>query len=315
MEVPVSEKVLVGLNSLDDAGVYLLDEQTALIQSLDFFTPIVNDPYIFGQVAAANAFSDIYAMGGTPITALNIVCFPITKMDKKILRNILEGGVEKIREAGAVLIGGHSLKDTEVKYGLAVSGTARPDRILTNSGARPGDRLILTKPLGTGIIGTALQQKKASTRAVEKMMEVMTSLNKAASSCMQQVGVNSCTDITGFGLLGHCTEMMEGSKVGLTIDASTVPLITEVDRYAKEGFIPGGTKSNREFYSRVVEFKSTVPEVLRDILFDAQTSGGLLISVSGGKANRLLKDLHQHGVPEAVIIGKVTDEKGSIQVR
>jgi len=312
--VPVNRKVLVGLDSLDDAGVYLLNENTALIQTLDFFTPIVNDPYVFGQVAAANALSDVYAMGGIPLTVMNIVCFPIDKMDKSVLKNILEGGMEKIREANAVLIGGHSIRDSEIKYGLSVTGTVKPDEMLTNSGARAGDRLILTKPIGTGIIGTALKQNKASLQAVESMIAVMTALNRTASECMRRSGANSCTDITGFGLLGHGCEVMDGSGVGMTIEASAVPLLPEVERYARDGLIPGGTRNNRKFYGKKVSFDQAVPALYHDLLFDAQTSGGLLISVSSRRSKALLKRLHDGGMTRASIIGEITDKKGKILV-
>jgi len=306
----------VGFDHLDDAGVYRLTEDIALVQTTDFFTPIVDDPFSFGQIAAANALSDVYAMGGRPLTAMNLVAFPIEKMNGSILREILRGGYSKIHEAGAILVGGHSIDDPEIKYGLSVTGIVHPDRILTNARARPGDRLILTKPLGTGIIGTALKGEMASQEAVKTITESMTTLNNVAYEVMVEVGVNACTDITGFGLLGHAMEMAIASDVGIAIKSQSVPLFPEAEEYAKMGLVPGGTARNREFCSCRVEISGDISNEKMDILYDAQTSGGLFISVEGEKAQRLLEQLHAKGVKLAAIIGEVIEEpKGRIVLR
>ncbi len=306
----------MGIDHLDDAGVYRLTEDIALVQTTDFFTPIVDDPFSFGQIAAANALSDIYAMGGKPLTAMNVVAFPIEKMNGSILREILRGGYSKINEAGAIIVGGHSIDDPEIKYGLSVTGIVHPDRILTNARARPGDRLILTKPLGTGIIGTALKGEMASQEAVKKITESMTMLNHVAYEVMVEVGVNACTDITGFGLLGHAMEMAIASDVGIAIKSQSVPLFPEAEEYAKMGLVPGGTARNREFFSCRVEISGDISNEKMDILYDAQTSGGLFISVEGEKAQRLLEQLHAKGVQLAAIIGEVIEEpKGRIVLR
>ena len=306
----------MGFDHLDDAGVYRLTEDIALVQTTDFFTPIVDDPFSFGQIAAANSLSDVYAMGGRPLTAMNMVAFPIEKMNGSILREILRGGYSKIHEAGAILVGGHSIDDPEIKYGLSVTGIVHPDRILTNARARPGDRLILTKPLGTGIIGTALKGEMASQEAVKTITESMTTLNNVAYEVMVEVGVNACTDITGFGLLGHAMEMAIASDVGIAIKSQSVPLFPEAEEYAKMGLVPGGTARNREFCSCRVEISGDISNEKMDILYDAQTSGGLFISVEGEKAQRLLEQLHAKGVKLAAIIGEVIEEpKGRIVLR
>ena len=305
--------LLVGFDHLDDAGVYRLTEDIALVQTTDFFTPIVDDPFSFGQIAAANALSDVYAMGGRPLTAMNMVAFPIEKMNGSILREILRGGYSKIHEAGAIIVGGHSIDDTEIKYGLSVTGIVHPDKILTNARARPGDRLVLTKPLGTGIIGTALKGEMASQEAVKKITESMTTLNHVACEVMVEVGVNACTDITGFGFLGHAMEMAIASDVGIAIKSQSVPIFPEAEEYATMGLVPGGTARNREFCSCRVEISGDISNEKMDILYDAQTSGGLLISVEGEKAQSLLEQLHAKGVQPAAIIGEVIEEpKGRI---
>jgi len=299
----------------EDAGVYKLTDDLAIIQTIDFFTPIVDDPYSFGQIAAANALSDVYAMGGKPLTAMNVVCFPIKTMDISILKAILAGGVDKVHEAGVILVGGHSVDDNELKYGLSVSGIVHPERVVLNNGARAGDRLILTKPLGTGIIGTAVKGKVADEDAVAKIVKSMTTLNRKASELMQETGVHACTDVTGFGLLGHAAEMIEGTDVGMAIHSSMVPFFPEAREFAEMGMIPGGLHRNREFRLNMVELAKEVPGYLADILFDPQTSGGLLISVSEPKAPVLLDRMHQEGIAEAAIIGEVIAEpKGKIIV-
>ena len=285
--------------------MYKLSEDLAIVQTVDFFTPIVDDPYTFGQIAAANALSDVYAMGGKPITAMNIVCFPSKTLDISILRDILRGGLEKLREAGVVLIGGHSVDDEELKYGLSVTGTIHPGKVMTKSGAKAGDQLILTKPLGTGIINTAAKGGVASEETIANVTRSMSALNRTASEVMQEIGVNACTDITGFGLLGHACEMIQNSEVGLKIRASSVPIFAEAVEFARMGMIPGGTYRNKEFRSRMVKVADGLPDYMLDILFDPQTSGGLFISVSTPKADILLSGLHKAGVLEAAIVGEV----------
>jgi len=286
-----------------------------LIQTVDFFTPVVDDPYTFGQVAAANALSDVYAMGGTPLTCLNVVGFPIKQMEIDVLRRILRGGLSKIHEAGAVLVGGHSVDDEELKYGLSVTGIVHPDRVVRNNGAKPGDVLILTKPLGTGIIATALKGSLASEAAVARMTASMTSLNKRPSELMQEVGVHGCTDITGFGLLGHALEMARASNVGMVIHAARVPTLAEAEDYAAMGLVPGGSGANRDFASCKVDIQGDASPVLLDILYDPQTSGGLLISLPPKKAEVLLDKLHKGGLTVSAIIGAVVEEpKGRILV-
>jgi selenide,water dikinase len=293
------------MESLDDAGVYKLSDDLAIIQTIDFFTPIVDDPYDFGQIAVANALSDVYAMGGKPLTAMNVVCFPIKKLDISVLKDTLKGGIDKMKEAGVTLVGGHSIDDAELKYGLSVTGIVHPERLVTNSGAKVGDKLILTKPLGTGIISTALKAGKSSKETTAKVTKYMAALNKKASELMQDVGVHACTDITGFGFLGHACQLAQNSQVGIKINFSSVPLFTEVEEFARAGLCPGGLHRNREFYGKMVEFSKQVPDYIQDILFDPQTSGGLLISLAPETAEPLVKKLHKAGVPEAAIVGEV----------
>ncbi len=289
----------------EDAGVYKLTDDLAIIQTIDFFTPIVDDPYSFGQIAAANALSDVYAMGGKPLTAMNIVCFPIKTMNISILRKIMAGGVDKLHEAGVILVGGHSVEDQELKYGFSITGIIHPAKVVLNTGAKVGDRLILTKPLGIGIISTALKGKMADKGTVTRAIKSMVTLNAKASELMQEVGVHTCTDVTGFGLLGHASEMIEGTDVGMLIHSAAVPFFPETKRLAERGFIPGGLHRNREFRLNMVEIAKEVPDYLAEILFDPQTSGGLLISVPEQKAPLLLKKMHQEGIKEAAIIGEV----------
>ena len=299
----------------EDASVYKLTDELAIIQTLDFFTPIVDDPYSFGQIAAANALSDVYAMGGKPLTAMNIVCFPINTMDISILKEIMAGGADKIHEAGAILVGGHSVEDSELKYGLSITGTIHPTKVVLNNGAKRGDRLILTKPLGTGIISTALKNKVASDKAVAQIIKNMTTLNQKASEIMQETGVSACTDITGFGLLGHASEMIEDAGIGLSINSAAVPVFPEVKELAEMGMIPGGLGRNRKFRQNMVEIAKAVPDYLADTLFDPQTSGGLLISVPEPKAAALVERMRKEGVEAAAIIGEVIAEpKGKIIV-
>ena len=294
----------MGLEKADDAGVYKLTDDLAIVQTVDFFTPIVDDPYMFGQIAVANALSDVYAMGGRPLTAMNIVCFPIKTLDISVLRDILRGGIDKLREAGVVLVGGHSVDDPELKYGLSVTGTIHPKRILTKGGARPGDQLILTKRIGTGIITTAAKGRLAGEKAVETVAQSMAALNKTASEVMLQIGVNACTDITGFGLLGHACEMIQDTEVGFKIRSVSVPIFPETLSLARMGMIPGGTARNKEFRAKMVDAVG-LGDVMLDILFDPQTSGGLFMSVGPDKAGLLLSALKEAGVADAAIVGEV----------
>lgn len=291
----------------EDAGVYRLRADLAIIQTVDFFTPIVDDPYTFGQIAVTNALSDVYAMGGRPLTALNIVCFPIRKMDVKILREILRGGLDKMREAGVLLIGGHSVEDDEPKYGLSVTGVIHPEKVLFNRGAKPGDRLILTKPLGTGIVSTALKGGEADPALVARAVACMTTLNRKAAELMTETaGVHACTDVTGFGFLGHALEMIEGSETGMRIRAAAVPFFPGIRRFVEEGTIPGGLIRNRQFREKQIEIGPDCPDWLVDILFDPQTAGGLLIALPEAAAEGLLRKMHVAGIAEAAIVGEVT---------
>jgi selenide,water dikinase len=307
--------LIAGIERAEDAGVYKLSDDLALVQTLDFFTPIVDDPHTFGQVAAVNALSDVYAMGGRPLTAMNIVCFPVDKMDISVLTEILAGGLDKLREAGVALVGGHSVDDPELKYGLSVTGLIHPGKVVFNQGARAGDRLLLTKPLGTGIISTALKGGMAPEAAVEEVVKSMATLNRKASELMVTVEVHACTDITGFGLLGHACEMVEGTDVGMVVRSPAVPYFPEAKELAEMGLAPAGLHRNREFRRGMVEIAETVPDYMTDILFDPQTSGGLLISVPGQEAESLLERMREAGIAQAVIIGEIVEEpKGKIIV-
>lgn len=306
---------MVGLETSDDAGVYQLNDEVALVQTVDFFTPIVDDPFTFGQIAAANALSDVYAMGGTPLTALNLVAFPIKALSLSILKEILRGGLSKMEEAGVALIGGHTVEDPEVKYGLSVTGIVHPNKILTNAKAKVGDQLVLTKPLGTGIISTALKGGMASEDAVKRMVESMITLNRKASEKMRTFGANACTDITGFSFIGHALEMAIASQVGMVIQSKNIPIFQEAMEYSRLGLIPGGAHSNRQFFSCRAEVHSNVPALLIDILYDPQTSGGLLISLPTDGAERLVETLKKEGDLYSSIVGQVVEEpRGKIQI-
>lgn len=308
LNIPKNPRVLVGLETSDDAGVYLLNDEMALVQTADFFTPIVDDPFTFGQIAVVNALSDVYAMGGKPLTALNLVAFPIKTLSPSILTEILRGGLSKMEEAGVALLGGHTVEDPEVKYGLAVTGIVHPDKILSNAKAKPGDRLVLTKPLGTGIISTALKGEMASEEAVQRMVASMITLNRNASERMQVLGAHACTDITGFGFIGHALEMASASQVGLVIRSKSIPLFPGALEYAGMGLVPGGTHSNRQFFSCMVEVDPAVPSLSIDLLYDPQTSGGLLVSLPPKEAERMVTALHQDGHPDSAIVGEVIAE-------
>jgi selenide,water dikinase len=318
MELPreMDPNLIVGQETSEDAGVYRLSGDLALIQTLDFFTPIVNDPYDFGRIAAANALSDVYAMGGRPLTAMNIVCFPIGTMDKEILKEILRGGLEKIHEAGAVLAGGHSVDDVELKYGLSVTGLVSPDKVWTNGGAQPGDALILTKPLGTGILATAIKAGLISSEAEKQVIDVMVTLNNKAAEVMSTYSVHACTDITGFGLLGHALEMARASKVTISIEVHKVPVLSEVLDHAGLGLIPAGSYANRNFCASHVREVGSIDPMYLDIIADAQTSGGLLIALASNEVEQALWDLKVAGIQEAVLIGHVVDRsKGFIELK
>lgn len=302
------QNVIRGMESLDDAGVYRLSDDLAIIQTIDFFTPVVDDPYDFGRIAAANALSDVYAMGGKPLTAMNMVCFPTKQMDISILKDILRGGMDKMSEAGVTLLGGHSIDDAELKYGLSVTGTVHPKRLVTNSGAKVGDRLILTKPLGTGIINTALKAGEVNEEIVAKVTKCMASLNKKASELMQEVEVHACTDVTGFGFLGHTCQLAQNSQVGIKVHVDYVPFFPEAEEFAKMGFCPAGLYRNREFYSGMVDFSRQVPDYMKDILFDPQTSGGLLISLAPEAAEFLMDRLKEAEIQNTAIIGEVVSK-------
>ncbi len=304
------------MESLDDAGVYKLSDDLAIIQTIDFFTPIVDNPYDFGQIAVANALSDVYAMGGKPLTAMNIVCFPTKKLDISVLKDILKGGIDKMMEAGVTLVGGHSIDDAELKYGLSVTGIVHPKSMVTNSGAKVGDRIILTKPLGTGIISTALKAGKASKELVARVTKYMATLNKRASELMQEVGVHACTDITGFGFIGHVCQLAQNSQVGMKVNASSIPIFTEAEGFVKQSLFPGGLNRNKEFYGKLVEFSKQVPDYIQDILFDPQTSGGLLISLPSEEADLLVGRLKKAGILEATIVGEIISKpQGKIIVK
>ncbi len=299
--------LLVGAELSDDAGIYRLTDEIALVQTLDFFTPIVNDPFDFGQIAAANALSDVYAMGGRPLTAMNIVCFPIKVLDKTIIRSILRGGLEVIHEANATMVGGHSVEDPELKYGLSVTGVVHPEAFLTNAGAKPGDLLVLTKPLGTGILATALKAGELNEKSTRELTRLMTTLNRGAAEAAVEAGANACTDITGFGLLGHCLELARASRVGLKIDTGQVPIIADTLTFCSIGLVPGGSHINQKFCSGNLKIDPSVDPILLDVLCDPQTSGGLLISVSRNKVAALVQKLIENKTPSAAVIGEVVE--------
>jgi len=316
LKFPTDSNLIIGLDIADDAGVYKITDEIAIIQTVDFFTPIVDDPYCFGQIAAANALSDVYAMGGTPKTAMNIVCFPSKTMELSVLRSILEGGIHKMEEAGVVVIGGHSVDDNELKYGLSVTGFINPDLIITKKNLKKGDGLVLTKPLGAGIINTAIKAGLASEKIIKFLTNLMVFLNKSAAEVMKDYPVHACTDITGFGFLGHLAEMIVDSEYGVKIYTDKMPVIPEAYEYAGMGLVPAGAYKNRQFREAMIEFDPSVKRVVQDILFDPQTSGGLLISVEKKKAEDLAQRLRTKGIENASVIGEVLAEpKGKIVVK
>lgn len=302
--------LLVGADTLDDAAIYRLNDEVALVQTVDFFTPVVDDPYDFGRIAAANALSDVYAMGGRPLTALNIVCFPIGTLPLEYLGRILAGGAETARLAGATIVGGHTIDDPEPKYGLAVTGLIRPGDQSTNAAAVPGDLLVLTKPLGTGMIATAIKRGTASSGAVGAATESMAALNRDAAEIARRYGVRAVTDVTGFGLLGHLSEMCRASRVGADLWLDKLPLLPGVEELAREGVVPGGTKRNLEYVLPFTEFEAGIEDWWRLIAADAQTSGGLLLAVAKERAAQVVKALEEKGVPAAAVIGMMREEGG-----
>jgi selenide,water dikinase len=308
--------LLSGFEHAEDAGVYKISSDLALVQTVDFFTPTVDDPFTFGQIAAVNALNDIYAMGARPLTAMNIVCFPIKTMDKSVLKEVLRGGLDKMREAGVLLIGGHSVEDNEIKYGLSVTGVVHPDKVLFNRGARIGDKLILTKPLGTGIISTAVKAEEASDEQMKQVINSMTMLNKKASEMMIAAdNVHSCTDITGFGFLGHACEMIEGGDVGLRVNSAAIPVFRGVRELMETGFVPGGLYSNKNFRINQAEKEQTCPDWIFDVLFDPQTAGGLFFSLPNKQAQKLVEKMRRSGIGDAAVVGEVVaDHPGKIFV-
>jgi selenide,water dikinase len=293
--------ILVGYENSDDAGVFLLTPELAIVQTVDFFSPIVDDPFTFGQIAAANSLSDIYAMGGEPRTALSVVAFPTKGIEPSVLGEIMKGGLDKLNEAGVSLLGGHTVRDDEIKFGYAVTGVVSVSNIKQNNNGRAGDRLILTKPLGTGLIATAIKRGKASSEYVTKAIEVMSELNRKASSICVQLKVDTMTDITGFGLVGHALEVCKASHIGVQIDHRRLPVLPGALEYSRAGFCAGGLGSNREFFSQNVHFSDAVPPEFHDLVFDPQTSGGLLIFSNPTDTPQLIQALQQSGIAAAEI--------------
>lgn len=328
--------ILVGLDTLDDAGIYRITDELALVQTLDFITPVVDDPYVFGQIAAANSISDIYAMGGTPITAMNIICFATCNLPMDYLGKILKGGLSIIKEANLSLIGGHSVDDLETKYGLSVNGLVHPAKIKRNNTIKPGDRLILTKPLGSGILSTGIKMDKIKPTTMERCIHIMRSLNKTASEVMQNFDVSACTDVTGFGLIGHLSEMLqwditrfpsnppstelkqvEKGKLpdkDILLFFNSIPIQDEVMDLIQQKYIPGGTYNNFDFFSPLMKPKESISEDELYTLVDPQTSGGLIISVNADLAKSVLNELHHKGVEDAAIIGQVEQGSGFIHI-
>ena len=302
------DNLIVGLETSDDAAVYKINDDLALIQTLDFFTPVVDDPYTFGQIAATNSLSDVYAMGGEPKLAMNIVCFPEC-LKTSVLTEILKGGLSKVVEAGALLVGGHSVVDEEPKYGLSISGFVHPDKVYTNANAKPGDVIILTKQLGLGIINTAIKGELIDKEAYDEAILVMTTLNKYGKDAIDKVGgANSVTDITGFGLLGHALEMAEGSEVTIKINWKSIPLVNKTLEYANMGLIPAGSYDNKNYIGDKVTFRGDISEVIKDVLYDPQTSGGLLISIPKEKSEEILIEL-KNSPTKYAIIGEVVEKE------
>jgi selenide,water dikinase len=297
--------LLVGFHGSDDAGIYRINEETALITTADFITPPVDDPYLFGQIAAANAISDVYAMGGRPMVCLNLVCFPSKKLAPEVLHRIVAGALSKITEAGAVLVGGHSIDDDEPKFGLAVTGVVHPEKFWANNGAQPGDILILTKPIGSGVLFNANLKHWVSKAALDECLAILTTLNKVSAETMSRYEIHAATDISGFGLAGHCLEMAKASQARLEIDTGRIPVMREAFEMYERGMSTGVNPFNRQMVEKYMRFDKKVPQWQQEIIFDPQTSGGLLVAVTESQAEALLQMLHHRGVDQAVVIGAV----------
>ncbi len=309
LKIPHSIDLLVGSEAKDDAGVFRVNDDLALVQTVDFITPVCDDPYEFGRIAACNSLSDVYAMGGVPVTAMNIVCFPDKKFSLDILQKILEGGLSVITEAGVQLVGGHTVSDNELKYGLSVTGYVHPGKILRNNTIKPGDALVLTKPLGTGIIATAVKAGLAVSEHISSYIKSMATLNKYAKEIMESFPVNACTDVTGFGLAGHLLEMMAGNGLAIMVSAASLPLLEGVQDYASMGLVPAGLYRNRDYVGDKCIISETVSQTAGDMMFDPQTSGGLLISLPHKHAESLVDALLSSGNSSAAMIGTVSGEK------
>ncbi len=307
------QDLLVGTETLDDAGVFRIRHDLALVQTVDYFTPVVDDPYAFGQIAAANALSDVYAMGATPLTVLNIVGYPIAKLPHETLAKILEGGAEKVREAGAVIVGGHSIDDNEPKFGMAVTGTCHPDDLWTNAGARAGDAVVLTKPIGVGVVTTGIKRGLATPDETCEVTQVMAELNKSAAQVGRSFEIHACTDVTGFGLLGHGFEMTRASGLHLTVHADQVPILESAFRFVKAGAVPSGSTRNKEHVAPNVTYHTNSAE-LETLLTDSVTSGGLLMSLPREQAGELVRALQQSGVTWASVIGEFSEGVPHIDV-
>ena len=302
-----NENLIVGPESFDDAGVYALTDGQAIVQTVDFFPPVTDDPLLFGRIAAANALSDVYAMGGRPITALNLVAFPHGKLELEILIQTLRGGNEKVSEAGAVIMGGHSVSDEEFKYGLAVTGLVEPDRVVTNRGGQAGDAVILTKPIGTGVVTTAYRKRKITDEEARPVFEQMAALNKAASEVMVRIGAHACTDVTGFGLMGHGYELAHASALTLRLSLDKVPVLAPSQDFARRKLLTRGCRQSRDYLQGKVEVAAGLDPALTDLCFDAETSGGLLIAVAPDKADEMLRELHAAGVAAAAFVGTLVE--------
>lgn len=316
VDVPTDPNVITGFQGSEDAGVYRLNDTTALVQTVDFFTPIVDDPRIFGRAAAANSLSDVYAMGGRPITAMNIVCFPVKKLGIATLRGILEGGLEVLKEAGVALVGGHSVEDDEPKYGLSVTGVVHPEHVMTNSGLQPGDRLVVTKAIGSGLVATALKAQLASPESLEAMERSLCALNKTASEVAVRYGLKGCTDITGFGLAGHLVEMARASGCRMSLRSRDVPLLEGAMNAVSMGLVPAGARANRDFFGAWTAIDDRLSPETIDLMFDPQTSGGLVLGVPPDRSAEIVAAMREEGVAVAQEIGEVLepDTPGRLEI-
>ncbi|MDA3812050.1 MAG: selenide, water dikinase SelD [Spirochaetaceae bacterium] len=309
LKQPHYKNLISDFSTSDDGAIYKISDEIALVQTIDFFPPIVDDPYIFGQITAANALSDVYAMGGTPITALSMVCFPKDKADIETLRLMMDGGLNKLIEAETALVGGHSIEDDELKFGFSITGTVHPDKVLYNNRPKLNEKLILTKPLGTGIINTALRGGIASEKSIEAFINTMRTLNKKAAGIIKKYDVSSCTDVTGFGLVGHACEMTTGDSIGLKIYVKNIQLLPEVLEYARMGLIPAGTYRNRDYRIGFINNSQSLKRETIDLIFDPQTSGGLLFTINEADADSIKSEMIKAGIP-AQIIGETCPVKG-----